>query len=133
MEQPSADRDVKAMLERYVVMIDGLNTSGCSIRLLSLRPEDLDILWLNFGQQLPAEEWDQVHLDAVGTTDKRTKRFHFLKRKIGPCPLLEEYRFRAFGRLLSEKNTGLDRRLHFLGVGERRAGSEEKTLEGRMS
>jgi hypothetical protein len=62
LEQPSANCDIEAVLERYVVMVDGLDTGKESIGLLSLCSEGFDILRLNFGQQLPAKGWSQVPL-----------------------------------------------------------------------
>ena len=51
LKQPSTNRKIKAVLECYVIMINGLNTGRFSIAFISLSPEGFNILGLYFSKE----------------------------------------------------------------------------------
>lgn len=78
LEKTSANGNVKAMLEGYVVMVDCLHAGWRSIGFLSLRSERFDLLRLDVGEQLSAEERNEVGFNTVGTTNEGAEGFDLL-------------------------------------------------------
>ena len=71
-------RYVQAVLENDVVIVNGLETCGLTIRLPSLTPIRLHILWGDVGQVSLPKERDQLEADRIHTILERAEKLDFL-------------------------------------------------------